>query len=64
MAIDSEKKTDVIKAHVSERLFVDLNRLAIADDRSLSEYIGRVLSLHVYGHAKCASAQSEGPNRA
>lgn len=64
MPVESEKKTDVIKAHVSERLYVDLARLAAMDDRSLSEYIGRVLSLHVYGHAKCGSGQSEGPNRA
>lgn len=32
-----EKKTDTVKAHVSERLFIDLNRLAAADERSLSE---------------------------
>lgn len=63
MSLEHEKKTDVIKAHVSERLYVDLARLAAVDDRSLSEYIGRVLSLHVYGHAKSATAQSEGPDR-
>ena len=49
---ESEKKTDTVKAHVSERLYVDLNRLAALDDRSLSEYIERVLRLHVYGHSK------------
>lgn len=58
-----EKKTDTVKAHVSERLFIDLNRLAAADERSLSEYIERVLRLHVYGHATRGNETTEGPVR-
>lgn len=64
MALDCEKKTECIKVHCDERIFVDLNRLAASDDRKLSEYIYRVLSLHVYGHGKRPAEQSEGPERA
>lgn len=64
MALDSDKKTECIKVHADERLYVDLNRLAAADDRKLSEYIYRVLSNHVYGHGRRATEISEGPERA
>lgn len=49
---ESEKKTETVKAHVSSALSTELMRLAADDDRSLSEYIERVLRLHVYGHSK------------
>lgn len=60
----SDKKTEQIKAWVDEKLFVDLNRLAIADDRSLSEYMYLVLSRHAYGNLARRPENEEGPNRA
>lgn len=59
----TEKKTETVKAHVSEALNVELMRLAAADDRSLSEYIERVLRLHVFGYCVRAKEKSEGPDR-
>jgi hypothetical protein len=59
-----EKKTEPVKIWMSERLFVDLNRLAIADDRKLSEYIGVILSRHVYGHFTRRPELEDGANRA
>lgn len=58
---ESDKKTECVKVWMSERLFVDLNRLAIGDDRKLSEYIGLLLERAAYGLAK--PRQSEVPNR-
>ena len=57
---DSDKKTECVKVWMNERLFVDLNRLAILDDRKLSEFIGLLLERAAYGLAKPRS--NEGPN--
>ena len=59
-----EKKTDCVKVHMPERLYLELSRLSVRDDRAMSEYICRVLSLHVFGHAKRGSETNEGPERA
>lgn len=56
------KKAEPVKIWMSERLFVDLNRLAIADDRKLSEYIGVILSRHVYGHSTRRTEIVDGAN--
>lgn len=58
-----DKKTEQVKVWMDERLFVDLNRLAILDDRKLSEYISVVLSRHVYGHSPRGMAEGEGAVR-
>lgn len=60
---DDDKKTEQVKVHMSPRLFLDLSRLAAADDRKLSEYIGRILNSYVYGHCSKLSENIEGANR-
>ncbi len=60
---DSDKKTECIKVWMSERLFIDLNRLAILDDRKLSDFIGLILERHAYGNARRTLRDEEGPNR-
>ena len=60
---DSDKKTECVKVWMSERLFIDLNRLAIRDDRKLSEYIHLLLWRHKYGHDNPMPDDDEGPNR-
>lgn len=47
----SEKCTEEIKLRVSPRLLLALSRLVNAEDRSLSEYLRMVASLHCFGHA-------------
>lgn len=47
----NEKCTEEIKLRVSPRLLLALSRLANAEDRSLSEYLRMVASLHCFGHA-------------
>lgn len=58
---DNDKKTECVKVWMSEKLFVDLNRAAIHDDRKLSEYIGLLLERHAYGISR--RLDDEGANR-
>lgn len=58
---EHDKKTECVKVWMGERLFVDLNRLAIADDRKLSDFIGLLLERAAYGIAKPRT--SEVPDR-
>lgn len=46
-----EKCTEEIKLRVTPSLLLALSRLANAEDRSLSEYMRMVLSLHCFGYA-------------
>lgn len=66
----SEKCTDEIKLRVSPRLLLALSRLANAEDRSLSEYLRMVASIHCFGHFRLGdcggacegcNAPSQGP---
>lgn len=59
----TDKKTEQVKVWMDEKLFVDLNRLAIVDDRKLSDFIGVVLSRYVYGHGSRTQEPIEGANR-
>ncbi len=47
----ADKKTQRIPVHVSEPLELELRRLADADGRKLSDFVGWVLRQYVYGHA-------------
>ena len=58
-----EKKTECVKVWVGERLFVELNRCAIRDDRKLSDFIGLLLERHVYGHRPRPEPEAEGADR-
>jgi hypothetical protein len=40
------------KVRVPDELRDALIKLSVAEDRSLSDYVRYVLSLHVYGHAR------------
>lgn len=54
------KCTDDIRVHVPEELKLELYKLAEKFDRSLSDYIRHVLSLHVYGHRSGNGKAGEG----
>lgn len=56
---NNEKKTQPIRVHVGESLEVALHRLAAADERSLSDYIERVLRFHVCGHGGSVAPGAE-----
>lgn len=57
------KKDNQVKAWVDDPLYAELARLADADDRSLSEYVERVLRTHVFGHRARRGGDGEGPNQ-
>lgn len=59
---NGDKKTECIKVWMEERLFIDLNRLAMHDDRKLSEYVSVVLSRHCYGNVPRTGPPGEGSN--
>lgn len=61
MANGDEKKTECVKVWMGERLFLDLNRAAILDDRKLSDFIGLILERHAYGISR--RFDHEGPDR-
>jgi predicted transcriptional regulator len=56
-----DKCLDSIKLHLPEDLKRDVQDLALAADRSVSEYIRHWLSLHVYGAR--AAERREGAER-
>lgn len=56
-----EKKTECIKVWCSESMFTDIAKLATADDRSVSEYVSRVLRHHLYGHIACGDGHESSP---
>jgi hypothetical protein len=58
-----DKKTENVKVWMDERLFVDLNRLAMLDDRKLSEYIELILRRHCYGQSSRRVPEGEGAER-
>jgi hypothetical protein len=53
------KKTKAIRILVSERMELELRRLADADSRALSDYIGVVLRRHVFGHRPLNSVEGD-----
>lgn len=60
-AIAAEKRTvSLPPIRVSDTLEGALMRLAARDDRTLSEYVRRVLERHVFGHAGSLPSDAEG----
>lgn len=48
---DDNKRSEVISIKVTERMLLDLLRLAAADDRSMSDYLYGWLRRRLYGEA-------------
>lgn len=46
----ADKCTEELKLRVTPELMLAIAKLANAEDRSVSEYIRTVLSLHCFGH--------------
>lgn len=61
---DDGKKTARAIVWMSPELELALHRLAAADDRKLSDYIGVVLRRHVWGHSASMPCDGEGANSA
>ena len=48
----AEKRTEPVKVWLTESEFLALNRMAISDDRKLSDFLGIVLHQFAFGHSK------------
>ena len=57
------KRTECVKVCFEERLFLDLNREAIRQDRKLADYCYVVLRKHAYGNLNGAVPQDQGTER-
>ena len=48
---DDGKRTEMACTKVTERMFIDLNRAAAMDERSLSDYLFRLIRQDLYGRS-------------
>ncbi len=46
---DDGKRSELVCFKVTERMFIDLNRLAALEDRSVSDFMFGLLRRHTYG---------------
>jgi hypothetical protein len=46
---DDNKRSELVCFKVTERMFIDLNRLAALEDRSVSDFMFGLLRRHMYG---------------
>lgn len=58
-----DKRSEKLGIWISERLLLDLTKLAAAEDLSLSAYCERELRRHAYGHARALTEDATGPDR-
>lgn len=60
---NADKKSEKLNIWISERLLLDLTKLAAAEDLSLSAYCERELRRHAYGHARAITDPASGADR-
>ena len=56
---DDRKRDEPVTFKVTERMFVDLNRVAALEDRTMSDLLFLMLRRHLYGAIVRADAASE-----
>lgn len=61
MAVRDDKRTEEIKLRLTEREMLDVSRLATVDDRSVAEYIVRLLRGAMYGSVATRLSGLQGP---
>lgn len=60
MAADDTKRPNCVKVCFSDRAFIDLGRMAARDDRSLADFVHRVMRLHMYGNCAVEAPNDQG----
>jgi hypothetical protein len=60
---DNGKRTEQIKLLVTERMALDLMHLASQDDRSISDYLFRLLNREMYGSVARDDRKITGTNK-
>lgn len=61
--IRDDKRTEELKLRLTERELLDLSRLAAVDDRSVAEFVVRMLRASMYGSVATRLASLEGALR-
>ena len=61
--IRDDKRTEELKLRLTERELLDLSRLAAMDDRSVAEFVVRMLRASMYGSVATRLASLEGALR-
>jgi hypothetical protein len=64
MTVRDDKRTEELKLRLTERELLDLSRLAAVDERSVAEYVVRMLRGAMYGSVAVRLASLEGHTRA
>jgi hypothetical protein len=59
----TEKRTNVVSVKMEDSLFIAIAKLAAMEDRTVADYMHRIASIHVYGHAPILSACSSQSNK-
>jgi hypothetical protein len=60
--VDDKKHSEAVKTWFTERELVDLTRMAVREDRKLSELIRVIVRRHMYGHVAPISEDFHGSN--
>jgi hypothetical protein len=61
---ETAKRTECVKVCFEERLFIDLNRIAIREERRLADLCYMVLRRYAYGNANGAQPPDQNTDRA
>ncbi len=61
---EAAKRTECVKVCFEEKLFIDLNRIVILQDRKLSDLIYILSRKYAYGHVTPTVLGDEGPQEA
>lgn len=64
MTVRDDKRTEELKLRLTERELLDISRLAAVDDRSVAEFVVRMLRASMYGSVATRLGALEGPGRA
>ena len=57
---ESAKRSECVKVCFEERLFIDLNRIAILQDRKLADLVYLIARKYAYGHVNGIQLDEEG----
>lgn len=60
MTVRDDKRTEEVKLRLTERELLDVSRMAAMDERSVAEYIVRLLRASMYGSLAVRVAALQG----
>lgn len=64
MSVDDRKRENIVNLRVTDREFLELSRMAAAQDRKLAELVHYIVRAHLYGHVYPCCPDTEGAQSA